>query len=444
MYDIIIVGAGIGGLNLCNLIKNLEDKKICIIEKADRIGGHIYTQKVIVNKLDILKKQSKKQSKKQIKLEAGGAVIYDYQKNMKHLIRKLSVETSNIPLNPDKYMKKMYMCRLNNKSLNIPILLDNKGINTEKNTYNFLKIIKNVFRYMSLKGDKYCRDFTLEQICLQILSLEDTRFIEFCYGYSSEFRICNSVVARKNIENELFNSKQILFFKNGYSEIINKLYQNVKNKIDTLLKCEIKEFNTKNGVIHVKTNNNTNLKCKKLVLAIPKNGLFNLSKSFSKTELELLNSVENTSLCRVFVQYDVSKKKNKWMKDIKFSTLENPIKQIIPINPSNGVFQISYTDWYYADYWGRLNKNECLKKIKEYLKNIFCDKQIDDPIWFRKYYWPDAIHFWKPGIDERKISSKITSIRKNVFICGESYSLNQGWCEGAIQTSIKVAQLINK
>ena len=59
MYDIIIVGAGIGGLNLCNLIKNLEDKKICIIEKADRIGGHIYTQKVIVNKLDILKKQSK-------------------------------------------------------------------------------------------------------------------------------------------------------------------------------------------------------------------------------------------------------------------------------------------------------------------------------------------------------------------------------------------------
>lgn len=297
---------------------------------------------------------------------------------------------------------------------------------------------------MSLKGDKYCRDFTLEQICLQILSLEDTRFIEFCYGYSSEFRICNSVVARKNIENELFNSKQILFFKNGYSEIINKLYQNVKNKIDTLLKCEIKEFNTKNGVIHVKTNNNTNLKCKKLVLAIPKNGLFNLSKSFSKTELELLNSVENTSLCRVFVQYDVSKKKNKWMKDIKFSTLENPIKQIIPINPSNGVFQISYTDWYYADYWGRLNKNECLKKIKEYLKNIFCDKQIDDPIWFRKYYWPDAIHFWKPGIDERKISSKITSIRKNVFICGESYSLNQGWCEGAIQTSIKVAQLINK
>ena len=34
-------------------------------------------------------------------------------------------------------------------------------------------------------------------------------------------------------------------------------------------------------------------------------------------------------------------------------------------------------------------------------------------------------------------------LRKNVFIVGESFSLNQGWAEGAVQTSIEVSKLIN-
>ena len=31
-------------------------------------------------------------------------------------------------------------------------------------------------------------------------------------------------------------------------------------------------------------------------------------------------------------------------------------------------------------------------------------------------------------------------LRKNVFIVGESFSLNQGWGEGAIQTSIELVK----
>ena len=30
---------------------------------------------------------------------------------------------------------------------------------------------------------------------------------------------------------------------------------------------------------------------------------------------------------------------------------------------------------------------------------------------------------------------KIMNIKKNVYICGESFSLNQGWGEGAISMS---------
>jgi hypothetical protein len=33
-------------------------------------------------------------------------------------------------------------------------------------------------------------------------------------------------------------------------------------------------------------------------------------------------------------------------------------------------------------------------------------------------------------------------MRKNLFIGGESFSLNQGWCEGAIQTTEKIFKLL--
>ena len=32
---------------------------------------------------------------------------------------------------------------------------------------------------MDNKGDEYCRKYTLEQICLEVLTFKETRFIEF-------------------------------------------------------------------------------------------------------------------------------------------------------------------------------------------------------------------------------------------------------------------------
>ena len=132
------------------------------------------------------------------------------------------------------------------------------------------------------------------------------------------------------------------------------------------------------------------------------------------------------------------------MKDIQFSTIDNPIRQIIPIRKKLGLFQISYSDWYFANYWSSLDTIHTKKILKQLLSEIFPDKQIDDPILFKKYFWKDAIHYWKPNINETKIYKKIQHIRPNVCIIGESFSLNQGWCEGAIQTSIAVSKILNK
>ena len=106
----------------------------------------------------------------------------------------------------------------------------------------YTKLLKTVFRYMDKKGPKYCNSYTFEQIASETIEYEDVRFIEFCYGYSAEFRLANSLVAKKNITNELFHSKNIYIFKKGYSELIEAIYSSIKIKVDLKLHCNMNYF----------------------------------------------------------------------------------------------------------------------------------------------------------------------------------------------------------
>lgn len=427
MYNVVIVGGGICGLNLACLLKEKNIKNVCLLEKSNRLGGLIKTNYV---NLEINKGEKRK-----VKYEAGGAVVFEYQKNMKNLIQKYNMETMILPIDKKGHHYKNYYDGKERK----------KVLSTET-TEKFLKLLKKVFDYIEKKGEDYCRKMTLEQICLEVVSYDDTRFMEFCYGYASEFRIANAVVAKKNIENEMFNTKEMYIFKEGYSKLLEKMYEQVKDNYEIKTKTEVKDFVDENGIIKLKLKSGNTIEAKKVVFCIPKEGLLKLCDSFNEKEQELFNSVNSSSLTRIFTKYNIEKKDNMWMKKINFSTVANPIRQIIPIKQvlgkNIGLFQISYSDSNHADYWGRLNLENTKKVLKKLLEETFHNKKIDNPEWIKKIYWKNAIHFWKPNVNEKTLYKRIMKLRPNILIGGESFSLNQGWCEGAVQTSIDLSKLI--
>jgi len=433
MYDVVIVGAGICGLNLARLINDNSNKKICILEKDNKIGGLIQTKFVTF--------ESDDKEKISVKYESGGAVVFGYQKHMKKLIKDLNIHTSRMSLDiKGRHQKNYYDGEIRKNPL---------GLET---TNKYFKLVRKVFNYMDNLNDSYCRQFTFEQICLKVLTFDETRFIEFCYGYAGEFRVANAVVSKKNIENELFNSNEMYFFtqKNdkqnrnyGYSEIIFSLFDKIKKDVPIHLNTEVLSFEETNNIINLRLNTNEIIKTKKVVFAIPKEALQKLCDSFTEEEQQLFETVGSSSLTRIFAKYDLNK--NKWMNDMNFSTVNNPIRQIIPnknlFKKNIGFFQISYSDWYFADYWGSLS----LENTKKVLKNLLYEalnKKTEDPQWIKKIYWKNAVHFWKPNINEKKYNKRIMNLRKNILIGGESYSLNQGWCEGAIKTSIEISKLL--
>ena len=62
MYDVIIVGAGIAGLNAARLLNN-NNRKICILEKTNRIGGMIHSKFINITKKNCCKRAIRKRGK---------------------------------------------------------------------------------------------------------------------------------------------------------------------------------------------------------------------------------------------------------------------------------------------------------------------------------------------------------------------------------------------
>ena len=77
IYDTIIVGSGLSGLNSALKLKN---KKILLLEKNDRLGGRVATQYF-----------------KNYKFEAGCARYNENHKNLRKLIKKFNLTEIKIP-----------------------------------------------------------------------------------------------------------------------------------------------------------------------------------------------------------------------------------------------------------------------------------------------------------------------------------------------------------
>ena len=193
MYDIVIVGGGIAGLNSARLL--CDKNKICVLEKSDRLGGLIHTKHVNVftkRKKNILKNNSKNKTKKnlnkkisrKIKYEAGGAVVYSYQKNMMDLIKKFDIPVRSMPVDNKTIVNRHYKDFWDGMPRKKPL--------GKESANKFFSLIKKLFAYIDSKGKAYCNKLTLEQVALEILPFKDVRFIEFCYGYAAEFRIANA------------------------------------------------------------------------------------------------------------------------------------------------------------------------------------------------------------------------------------------------------------
>lgn len=145
-----------------------------------------------------------------------------------------------------------------------------------------------------------------------------------------------------------------------------------------------------------------------------------------------------------------------------FTPLTGPLQKIIPMDPSKGVYMISYTDNAHATALKAKGALENTRKNCEMYSKWLADalgipqRNGDDDddaaltiIAIRDYYWPVGTHYYAPlsrggGGGGGEFKSRVDFINKaqhpekGMVLVGEMTSRHQGWVEGALESVDKV------
>jgi len=399
MYDIIIIGGGIGGLNTA---LKLSNKKILLLDERKYWGGRINTNK-------------------QPQYEIGAARFSNKHKILNKLIKKYRLKTIPLSKNIDFLDKEKGMIQ------NVNILLDNY----------FLELIKKSKKWEQSK----LKSMTLYDFMNNCNDIKLTNKMIDIFGYYSEIKEMNAYDALNTFSIDFVNTKYFCL-QNGLSELCNKIIEDIKVKggicINNTRVIDVKKIN--NNIL-IETNKEV-YKCKKVVFSIKGQQLkqFDILKPIHK----YTKCLYNAELLRIYAKYPI-RNNGVWFSSIRRTTTNSFLRQIIPIDYEKGLIMISYTDGNdiksFKDKNGKIMNDIKIKSlISNELNNLFGN--IPQPTYFKVHYWEIGAHHWKPGYDSEEIHNKMINPIDNIYICGEAFSKKQAWIEGALETSESVIKSI--
>lgn len=421
-YEYIICGAGIAGLYCAlNLIEknSVDPKSILILEKSYRVGGLIKT-----NNNDKFK----------IKYENGAGRITENDKLLLELVKRFNLDQQKIELPIKKEYRKVF---------------DDKiiTINTKKFSNILNKIIFKQYKF----SEQELLGKTFRSLCEDEIGIERTSILIESFGYTDEFDKVNAKNGLEIFRKSFLPNLRYYVLHDGLEQIVSKLESLLKEKgvviqlSEMITDIEKKEKQNPSITLHTATFDGANktYTANNLVLALPRGALVKIP--FLQNIHSLLNSVEDSSLFRIYAVFPKNSDGKVWFHDIPKTTTNLPIQQFIPINGDNGLVMITYSDTKNARQWQQDKINDVFKqKIMKNIRILFSEKTIPEPTFLNSSFYAEGTHLWKVNCDGNTLQPRILQPFRDMklFICGESYSTNQGWIEGALETSSIVVELI--
>jgi protoporphyrinogen oxidase len=385
---IVIIGGGIAGLYTAT--KLINDNQVILIEKSNRLGGCIQTH-----------------YEKELSYETGAGRFNMHHKLLFQLIKDYGLTPIKI-----ENTKKTYR----------PVLSKNKKA-----------CLKEVINGGKKISESILKRLTFLQLCNSIIGYEKADALMKAFGYNAEFQLANAYTSLRIFEEDFAEDIEYFYCKEGLSELIKRMEERLLQNGLTIYK----NTNCINITPDLKIvcSNGKIIQASKIVCAVPKETLIQIP--FFKEYKKLLNSVIGVNLHRIYGKYT-----RNWFISGERITTDLPLRQFIPLNKSKGIAMVSYSDTHDANYWLSYNTDVLLEEeLKKQLKILFPKNRIPSMEWVRSYYWKNAVHVWKSGIDPIKIEKSIRKIHTNIKIVGESFSFRQGWIEGALESVLKILPL---
>jgi len=452
LYDYIIIGGGIGGLNVAyHILKRLPNSNILILEKEKVLGGRVYTFK-----------------NNHMSVETGAGRFNITHTNFLSLLEELGLDHLKQPLTSSSvYIKSDGSGKIYNSVFDSDKLVSeyNKKTDTKFNVYNLFQYMLNIgiditmgkdtlpivgllLRVITLgmtESKEYLIKMTLLGYAKTILTPSEIKFLKDAFGYYSEIVLMNAYDSIRLMQG-LNPNNEFYTLKNGLSTVISVLEKKISSfKGAKILKeKKVLKIMYKNNVfeIHGESFLFTGIKT---ICALPKQTLekFSIFKPIQSS----LSKIKCAPLCRIYCRFSVHPKV--WFKGLpKFST-NNNLRMVIPVSEKTGIIMISYTDNIFADFWHRLYKESGIPGVNSELIRLMklsTGIYIPQPLETHVFYWKCGTGYWGINADSDVLTQQFIQpfSDKNLFICGEHYSnIGQQWMEGALETGNRVIQRLN-
>jgi len=383
-----ILGGGISGLySAYTLLQENPVQKIIVLEKNDRWGGRIYTDK-------------------RLNVECGGARFNREHKTLTRLLQELDLIPDVVSI-PDN------MKIAESPDTPLSSLLWKLGV------YNKLDYAHDLTKY------------TMEEYMRIVLSKEEVQQLKDSIGYYAEIVVMNA----KDAIHLLQHMNQPFFrLEHGLSQVIEELVRRLKLYPSCILKLnqDVRSVQRTDKGYRIATQNQVYY-APWCICTLEKN----LVKKFS-LGIHHLNKLINGPLCRIFCTF-----KEPWFKDMPKYTSKTPLRIIIP---HDTCLQISYSDHKFALFWNQVYATYGVPGVNRALKYFIKEAlnlELPTPMTTEVHFWDYGVAYWTKNANSEQLTEYFQEPLPNFYLCSDAYSSEfQQWMEGGLCMSAEACRRI--
>jgi len=394
IYDIIIIGSGMGGLYTAYNIKKMSPTTtFLILEKYKKqwVGGRASNDMFYGTEI----------------VTGAGIGRVKKDKLLRSLLDELNLETPEFT-NNNQYSKLVTQLDIKN----IMNYLRDEYKKYKGPPVTFKTFAKNVLGY---------KTYTKFLIAVGYTDYEKEDAYETLNSYGMEDNVCCLKAFHVPWQ------KMVMKLASNIGETHFKFSNNVSN---------ITKIQEEPCHFLVETEKGIKYMCNKVIVATT---ITSIRKLLPKP---IYNDIEGQPFLRLYGKFTKSSISimNEYVKG--YTCLPGPLQKIIPINPDTGVYMIAYNDNNNA-----IALKDNLENTKEnrYMYCELLEKSLGIPnnslhlIAIKDFYWHVGTHYYKP-LNQKLYKDRDEFIdiaqhpEKGILVVGEVVSKNQGWTEGALES----------
>jgi monoamine oxidase len=407
--DTIVIGAGLAGLTVAEALAS-RGEHVTLIEKYGVVGGRVATMH-----------RDAKEGVPALQYEIGaGRIFYKHARVLK-LIHELKLGVYPISMEGMEWRSKK------------------TGYASEPN--DFTVLFSELARLLQTLPN--LGTFTIAELLEKVAPPEFQTALTLKYPYWSEINMMRADLALESFEKggtmEAHDATSYLGVVEGLDAITNGLAERAKKAGVTILTHHhVSDIHLLGKKLYEVVGEKGKkeafaLQAKRVVVATCRC----TAGSFPSLKfLPLFKLLDTEPLIRIYAVYPKVKGKV-WFAGMGKVITDSPLRHVIPINEEKGLIMISYTDGKDCEFWSKLEQKELEKKMSVEVEKVFGN--VPAPLYLKMHEWGAGCTYWKPGkydpVEMGELALQPFKAYPNLHLCGESYSMQQAWMEGALESA---------